>query len=61
MENKCEQCPVEHTLYIKKHGGRIMFIALYVNDLVFMGNDAKLIKKFKRTMEKEFEMTDLGQ
>jgi len=38
-----------------------MFIALYVNDLVFMGNDAKLIKKFKRTMEKEFEMTDLGQ
>ena len=31
-----------------------------VNDLVLMGNDAELIKKFKRTMEKEFEMTDLG-
>jgi len=60
VENKYEQCPVEHALYIKKHGGRIMFIALYVDDLVFMGNDAELIKKFKRTMEKEFEMTDLG-
>ena len=59
VENKYEQCLVEHTLYIKKHGGRIMFIALYVDDLVFMGNDAELIKKFKRTMEKEFEMTDL--
>ena len=31
-----------------------------VNDLVLMGNDAELIKKFKRTMEKEFEMTNLG-
>jgi len=60
VENKYEQCPVEHALYIKKHGGRIMFIDLYVDDLVFMGNDVELTKKFKRTMEKEFEMTDLG-
>jgi len=58
VENKYEQCLVEHAL--KKHGGRILFIAHYVDDLVFMGNDAELIKKFKRTMEKEFEMTDLG-
>jgi len=60
VENKYEQCPIEHTLYIKKRGGRIMLIALYVDDLMFMGNDAELIKNFKRTMEKEFKMTNLG-
>jgi len=37
-----------------------MFIALYVNDLIFMGNNAKLIEAFKEVMKKEFNMTNLG-
>jgi len=37
-----------------------MFIALYVDDLIFMGNKAEMIKEFKRVMEKEFQMIDLG-
>jgi len=37
-----------------------MFIALYVDDLIFTGNNVKLIEAFKEVMKKEFEMTDLG-
>ena len=37
-----------------------MFIALYVDDLIFTGNNAELIEAFKEVMKKEFEMTDLG-
>ena len=32
-----EQCPYEHALYIKKSKGDVMCVALYVDDLIFMG------------------------
>ncbi|GAU26945.1 hypothetical protein TSUD_06170, partial [Trifolium subterraneum] len=34
---------------------------LYVDDLIFTGNDQKLFDKFKLSMEKNFAMTDLGR
>jgi len=55
-----EQCPYEHALYIKKSKGDVMFVALYVDDLIFMGNNAEMIQEFKDIMTKEFEMTDMG-
>lgn len=36
-----------------------MFFVLYVDDLIFVGNNAKMIKKFKSVMEKIFEMANL--
>jgi len=37
-----------------------MFIALYVDDPIFTGNNVELIEAFKEVIEKEFKMTDLG-
>ena len=54
------QCPYEHALYVKKEEGNSLFVALYVDDLIFMGNDEKMIKELKEVMTREFEMTDLG-
>jgi Reverse transcriptase (RNA-dependent DNA polymerase) len=59
-DNKFIQCPYEHALYVKKEKGKLLFVALYVDDLVFMGDNEKMIKYFKETMTQEFEMTDLG-
>jgi len=59
-ENGFKQCPYEHALYTKKSGGSVMFVALYIDDLIFMGSSDKMIEKFKGTMIREFEMTDLG-
>jgi len=59
-KNRYKQCPYEHALYVKKKGEDVMFIALYVDDLIFMGNNAKLIEAFKKVMKKEFEITELG-
>nr|KYP55970.1 Retrovirus-related Pol polyprotein from transposon TNT 1-94 [Cajanus cajan] len=59
-KNGYEQCPYEHALYIKKSEKDMMVVALYVDDLIFTGSNAKLIKEFKEIMKKEFEMTDLG-
>lgn len=36
-------------------------VSLYVDDLIFTGNDELLCAEFKSSMQKEFEMTDMGK
>lgn len=51
----------EPTLYVKKQGNTgILIVSLYVDDLVFTGNDEKMLEEFKREMMKKYEMSDLG-
>lgn len=37
-----------------------MTLCLYVDDLIYMGTNMKLVEDFKRAIMKEYEMTDLG-
>ncbi|GKV18362.1 hypothetical protein SLEP1_g28758 [Rubroshorea leprosula] len=55
------KCPHEHALYVKedKTGG-FMLVCLYVDDLIFIGNNANMFEEFKKAMTQEFEMTDIG-
>ena len=59
-ENGFKQCPYEHALYAKNSGGNMIFVALYVDNLIFMGNNNEMIEQFKGTMRREFEMKNLG-
>jgi len=36
-------------------------VSLYVDDLIFTGNDACMFESFKKSMKIEFDMTDLGK
>lgn len=57
-----ERCYSEQTLFIKtKEGGKIIIVSLYVDDLMFIGNDEFMFDDFKSSMIKEFDMTDLGR
>lgn len=38
----------------------MLIICLYVDDLLFTGNDDDMFKDFKSSMMIEFEMSDLG-
>lgn len=60
LKNGFLRCPYEHTLYVKSGHNDILIVCLYVDDLIFAGNNEELIAEFKDTMVKEFEMTDLG-
>ena len=60
MENGFEKCEGEPTLYIKEKDGKMLIVVLYVDDVIFIGNDAYLIENFKTMMKEEFEMTDMG-
>jgi Reverse transcriptase (RNA-dependent DNA polymerase) len=59
-EHEFVQCLYEHALYLKVQKDDILFVALYVDDLIFTGNNRDMIEKFKLEIIKEFEMTDLG-
>jgi len=62
VNSRFHKCPYEHTLYIKTgNTSNILIVCLYVDDLIFTGNDERMFKEFKESMMHEFEMTDLGK
>jgi hypothetical protein len=38
-----------------------LIVCLYVDDLIFTGNDEAMFSDFKNAMMAEFDMTDLGK
>lgn len=55
------RCPHEYALYVKMDkNGDSLFVCLYVDDLIFTGNNPSLFEVFKKDMAREFEMTDIG-
>ena len=62
MKEGFEKCDYEHTLSIKtSKEGKVLIISLYVDDLIFTGNDELMFTEFKNSMKHEFDMTDLGK
>ena len=54
-----EKCSSEHTLFTKKEGGNILIVSLYVDDLIFTGGNKSMCDKFKSSMMREFDTSDL--
>ena len=54
------KCSYEHGMYVKNMNNNILFICLYVDDLLVIGSNEEEIKGFKVKMKCEFEMIDLG-
>lgn len=62
MKKGFEKCSYEHTLFLKhEDGGKCLIISLYVDGLIYIGNDVELCEKFKKSMKLEFDMSDLGK
>jgi len=60
-QEKFEKCPSEHTLFTRSQGGKILIVSLYVDDLIFTGNDRTMCEEFKHSMMLHFDMSDLGK
>ncbi|CAL8178298.1 unnamed protein product [Prunus armeniaca] len=51
----------EATLYIKTRGeASILIMSIYVDDIVYTGNNQAMLEEFKQDMMEKYEMTDLG-
>jgi len=57
-----QKCPNEQTLFIKiSVEGRILIVSIYVDDLIYTGDDKGMMVEFKRSMMEAFDMFDLGK
>jgi hypothetical protein len=54
------QSPLEHALYARGNLESRLFIGVYVDDLIVIGSCNKMISEFKKQMQEEFKMSDLG-
>ncbi|KAK1417486.1 hypothetical protein QVD17_26615 [Tagetes erecta] len=52
----------EPSLYVKKgHTGNVIYVCLYVDDIICTSSCSKMIDEFKQGMKETFEMTDVGK
>ena len=47
-------------VYTKHSGNKMVMISLYVDDLLIASNDKNLLLDVKKSLNKRFEMKDLG-
>jgi len=50
----------DHCLYFQQHDNNCVFLLLYVDDMLLIGPNLKMINGIKITLDKEFDMKDLG-
>ena len=51
----------DHSLYTCKSETRLVFVTIYVDDLIIGGDHLDEAEKIKGILKQEFEMKDLGE
>ncbi|KAL7582697.1 hypothetical protein Lser_V15G42892 [Lactuca serriola] len=54
------RCAHEYVVYIRKTNSSLLIVGTYVDDLIVTGTSKKEIDLFKKEMNQEFEMSDMG-
>jgi len=57
---KFEKVKACNCVYVKRVGGKLCIIALYVDDLILIGHE-ELLTQIKQQLHKRFKMSDLGE
>lgn len=55
------QCQADHTLFVKRKGGKNIVLIIYVDDIVITSNDEAEIRNLKHQLVRAFEIKDLEQ
>jgi hypothetical protein len=52
---------VEKTLFTLNHGTNFLLVQIYVDDIIFGGSSHVHVSRFQEAMEKEFQMSVMGE
>ena len=61
VKNGFEKSQNEETLFLKTENGDTLIVSIYVDDLIYTGSSLKMMDEFKKSMQREFDMTELGK
>jgi hypothetical protein len=50
----------DHCVYFKLIGDHLIYLVLYVDDMLLIGNDKEIIQDVKTQLSSKFDMKDLG-
>uniref|UniRef100_A0AAV1U3A9 Reverse transcriptase Ty1/copia-type domain-containing protein n=1 Tax=Peronospora matthiolae TaxID=2874970 RepID=A0AAV1U3A9_9STRA len=56
-----KKCESDHCIYVKRDEQRMIFVALYVDDLIIASSSNKSPREAKSALSERFEMTDMGK
>ena len=56
-----DQCPDEYCVYKKCDGNVVVFLVLYVDDILLIGNNVKVLSNVKVWLSKQVDKKDLGE
>jgi hypothetical protein len=52
---------VDKTLFILEHDNDFLLVQIYMDDIIFGGSSHSLVSSFQKIMEKEFQMSMMGE
>ena len=52
---------VDRCIYLKVNGSEVIFLILYVDDILLATNDLRLLHETKQFLSSNFEMKDMGE
>ena len=50
----------DHCIYSKEEGGNFIYVALYVDNMLLIGNNMDTIKEVKKQLSSKFDMKDIN-
>ena len=56
-----EKSPDEPCVYKRIQGTKVVFLVLYVDDILLIGNDIEVLSSVKGWLQKQFDLKDLGE
>jgi hypothetical protein len=61
LSNHFQRGSIDSTLFIFRKGADILYVQIYVDDIIFGSSSTKLCKKFSSLMSSHFEMSMMGE
>jgi hypothetical protein len=60
IATRFSRCHSDPNVYTKKVEIHLIILVLYVDDIILIDSDSKILNHVKTSLKKKFEMTDLG-